>query len=170
MINKEITVNEIKSDQNEMYKNFLQIGLINNEDSFRISPNDDLQTNFPTNGTKDSFTIGAYVENKLAGIVSFTRDGNDREKLRHKGILYRMYVSAAYRGLGIAKILIENVIIRAKQLENMEQINLTVISNNIKAKNIYINFGFETFSTEKNAIKWKNNYFDEESMVLFLKK
>jgi ribosomal protein S18 acetylase RimI-like enzyme len=170
MKNEEIKIQEIKTDQLEMYKNFLQIGLINDEESFRISPNDDLKTPFPTNETNDSFTIGAFLNENLAGIVSFSRDGNDREKLRHKGILFRMYVSSEYRGRGIAKILIENVIERAKLLDNMEQINLTVVTNNINAKNIYTKFGFETFSSERNAFKWKEKYFDEDAMVLFLNK
>ena len=80
------------------------------------------------------------------------------------------YVSSEYRGRGIAKILIENVIERAKLLENMEQINLTVVNNNVNAKNIYRKFGFKTFSSEKNAFKWKGKYFDEDAMVLFLNK
>ncbi len=165
-----ITIQEIKTDQLEMYKNFFQIGLIIDEESFRISPNDDLKTPFPTNETEDSFTIGAFLDENLAGIVSFARDGNEREKLRHKGVLFRMYVSSEYRGQGIAKVLLQNVIERAKLLDNMEQINLTVVNNNINAKNIYTKFGFETFSSEKNAFKWKGKYFDEDSMVLFLKK
>ncbi len=165
-----ITIQEIKSDQLEMYKNFLRIGLINDEESFRISANDDLKTPFPTDGTEDSFTIGGYSENKLAGIVSFSRDGNDREKLRHKGILFRMYVSSEYCGRGIAKILIENVIKRTKILDNMEQINLTVVTNNLNAKNIYTKFGFKTFSSEKNAFKWQGKYFNKDAMVLFLDK
>lgn len=166
----QITLKEIKANQLEMYKNFLQIGLINDEESFRISPNDDLKTPFPTNETDDSFTIGAFLNENLAGIVSFARDGNDREKLRHKGILFRMYVLPEYRGRGIAKVLIENVIKKAKLLDNMEQINLTVVTNNLNAKNIYSKFGFETFSSEKHAFKWKGKYFDEDAMVLFLNK
>ena len=164
-----ITIQDINADQLEIYKNFLQIGLINDEESFRISANDDLLTPFPTNNKNDSFTIGAYSNHQLAGIVSFERDGHDREKLRHKGILFRMYVASNFRGQGIAKILIENVITRAKLLDNMEQINLTVVSTNAGAKSIYTKFGFVTFSIEKNAFKWKDKYFDEDSMVLFLK-
>lgn len=163
-----ITVQDLQASQLEIYKSFLKTGLINDEESFRISANDDLYTPFPTDDKIDSFTVGAYFDNQLAGIVSFARDGHDREKLRHKGILFRMYVSPDFRGQGIAKVLIENVINRAKALENMEQVNLTVVSSNTSAKNIYAKFGFTIFSNEKNAFKWKGKYFDEDSMVLFL--
>jgi ribosomal protein S18 acetylase RimI-like enzyme len=160
---------EIKSNLIAEYKQFLAVGLINDEENFRISPTDDLNSPFPTKDKKDSFTLGAYVNNVLEGVVSFMRDGNDREKLRHKGILFRMYVSNDFRGKGIAKKLMEELITRVKKVDGIEQINLTVIEDNASAKNLYQQFGFETFASEKNAIKWKGKYFTEDQMVLRLK-
>ena len=165
----DIEIIEIKSDQAEHYKKFLTFGLINDEENFRITPNDDSNASFPTKDTLDSFSLGAYSDNELAGIVSFTRDGGDREKLRHKGILFRMYVSKDFRGQGIAKRLIEKLIERVKQISDIEQINLTVISNNDNAKKLYGKFGFVTFGSEINAIKWKGKYFTEDQMTLKLK-
>lgn len=167
MNNLEIT--EIKSDKIEQYKEFLTLGLINDEDSFRITPNDDANAPFPTKDSFDSFTLGAFFDNTLAGIVSFGRDGGDREKLRHKGILFRMYVSKDFRGRGIANKLIEQLVERARAISDIEQINLTVISNNENAKKLYEKFGFTTFGSEQNAIKWKNKYFSEDQMVLKLR-
>ena len=162
----QIEIIEIKANQNEEYKVFLKIGLLNDEENFRITPIDDLNSIFPTKDQEDSFTLGAYFENILAGVVSFSRDGTDREKLRHKGILFRMYVSNEFRGNGIAKKLISELINRVKKLKSIEQINLTVISNNENAKKLYENFGFKTFGSEKNAIKWKGKYFTEDQMNL----
>ena len=164
-----LKIKEIKSDQNKEYKEFFTLGLINDENNFRISPNDDLDALFPTKDRSDSFTLGAYLDNELAGIVSFERDGEQREKLRHKGLLFRMYVSESFRGKGIGKKLVETLVQRVKAISDIEQINLTVISDNENAKGLYKKFGFETFSIEQNAIKWKNNYFTEEQMVLRLK-
>lgn len=164
-----IDIVEIKSDQVEQYKKFLTFGLINDEENFRITPNDDLNAPFPTEDKLDSFSLGAYSDNELVGVVSFARDGKDREKLKHKGILFRMYVSRDFRGQGIAKKLIEKVIERVKQISDIEQINLTVIANNDKAKKLYEKFGFVTFSSESKAIKWKEKYFTEDQMVLQLK-
>jgi GNAT superfamily N-acetyltransferase len=164
-----VKIAEIKSEQIEKYKNFLTVGLINDENSFRITANDDLHAPFPTKGQVDSFTLGAYIDNDLAGVVSFGRDGADREKLRHKGIMFRMYVSKDFRGKGIAKKLIEALIIQVKEISDIEQINLTVIATNANAKKLYEKFGFVTFSSEQNAIKWKGNYFTEDQMVLKLK-
>lgn len=165
-----LAITEIKSDQNEQYKRFLNFGLFHDEENFRITPEDDLNAPFPTADKPDSFTLGAYAGNELAGIVSFTRDGENREKLRHKGILFRMYVSKDFRGQGIAKKLIGAVIERVKEIPDIEQINLTVIANNDTAKTLYEKFGFVTFGSEPNAIKWKGKYFTEDQMVLKLPK
>lgn len=172
VINHQMTkphIQEIKSDEVSYYKEFLRTGLLEDEDNFRLTLNDDLEAPFPTKGNEDSFTLGAYINNELAGVVSFERDGLNREKLRHKGILFRMYVSKRFRGQGIAKNLIEAVIEQAKTLQGIEQINLTVIKNNETAKALYSKVGFKTFGSEENAIKWKGRYFREEQMVLRLR-
>lgn len=160
---------EIKSNQTNLYKNFFIIGLMNDEESFRISPNDELNAEFPTMDKEDSFTLGAYIEDTLAGIISFTREGAEREKIRHKGLLFRMYVAKDFRGQRIAEKLIEELILKVTKIDNIEQVNLTVMSNNINAKTLYEKFGFQTFSSEQNAIKWKNKYYTEDQMVLRIK-
>ncbi len=163
-----LIIAEITSDKIIAYKEFLTNGLLNDEENFRITPEDDLNASFPTLDKEDSFTIGAYFDNILAGVVSFARDGHDREKLRHKGILFRMYVSSGFRGRGIAKKLIEELINRVRKIGTIEQINLTVIASNTNAKMLYEKCGFITFGSETNAIKWKGKYFTENQMVLML--
>ena len=160
---------EITSDQLSEYKNFFTTGLLSDEENFRITPADELNAPFPTRDKADSFTLGAYIDHVLAGVVSFERDGRNREKLRHKGLLFRMYVSKEFRGMGIAKKLIENLISRIENIEDIEQINLTVLANNANAKMLYERVGFTTFSSEPNAIKWKGNSFTEDQMALSLR-
>ncbi len=164
-----IYIKEIKSNQVKEYKDFLRSGLIEDEENFRITPNDDLNSPFPTKDREDSFTLGAYFNDCLAGVVSFTRDGADREKLRHKGILFRMYVDRDFRGKRIANKLIDELIARVTSIDDIEQINLTVIANNAIANNLYEKFGFKMFGSEENAIKWKNKYFTENQMALSVK-
>lgn len=163
-----VTIAEIKSGQIEQYKKFFALGLTQDEEFFRITPADEANAIFPTKDNEESFTIGAYVDNELAGIVSFIRDGANREKLRHKGTLLRMYVSGTHRGKGIARQLIEVLIERVKAIEGIEQINLTVMDQNETAKRLYEKFGFVTYGSEQHAIKWKGKYFTENQMVLKL--
>ena len=164
-----IEIKEIFSKQIEKYKMFLAIGLQSDEESLLITPKDNSNAPFPTKDRRDRGTRGAEGENVLAGVVSFARDGEDREKLRHKGILFTMYVSKEFRGHGIARELLEELIKRVKAISDIEQINLIVIANNSRAKQLYEKFGFEKVGTEQNSIKWKDKYFTEDQMVLRLK-
>jgi RimJ/RimL family protein N-acetyltransferase len=159
---------ELMSHRGKEYKDFFIQGLAQDEDNFRITPGDELDAPFPTRDKKDSFTLGAYVKDLLAGVVSFTRDGSDREKLRHKGILFRMYVGKEFRGHGIARKLIEEVVNRVEKIQDIEQINLAVVSTNSNAKALYEKIGFKVFGTENKAIKWRGKYFDEDQMFLRL--
>ena len=109
----------------------------------------------------DSFTLGAYVDHQLVGVVSFGRKGATREKLRQKGLLFRVYVNNAFAGKGIGKQLITELLSRVRALKDIEQISLTVIADNENAIKLYTSFGFKTFSIEERAIKWKGNYLTE---------
>jgi len=164
-----IEIKEILSTEIEQYKMFLATGLQSDEETLLITLKDNSDAPFPTKDRNDSFTLGAYAENVLAGVVSFARDGEDREKLRHKGIMFTMYVSKEFRGHGIARELLEELIKRVKTISDIEQINLIVIANNSRAKQLYEKFGFEKFGTEQNSTKWKGKYFSEDQMVLRLK-
>ena len=132
-----IQITEINSKDVIRYKEFITKGLIQDENNFRITPSDDLNEPFPTNDAEDSFTLGAIMHDSLIGVVSFKREGFNGEKLRHKGLLFRLYVEKDYRKQGIGKKLIYALIDRARKIKGIEQINLTVIANNEHAKKMY---------------------------------
>lgn len=163
-----IRVEEINTDHHEIHQKLILKGLVEDEECFRITPEDALLEPFPTTDQPDSFTMGAFHEDNLVGIASFKRDGLIRKKLRHKGILFQIYVHSDYRQRGIAKKLIQEVINRVSQIKDIEQINLTVIPTNKHAKAIYESFGFKTYASEEKAIKWKGKYFSEDQMKLIL--
>jgi ribosomal protein S18 acetylase RimI-like enzyme len=161
-------IREILSTQLEEYRMFLAAGLRESDETLLITSEENARASFPTKDRPDSFTLGAYVNATLAGVASFIRDGEDREKLRHKGILSTMYVSTEFRGRGVARKLLEEIIRRVKALPDIEQINLIVISDNLKAKQLYQKLGFEKFGTELNSIKWKGKYVAEDQKVLLV--
>lgn len=163
-----IYITELTAKHTDIYKRLILRGLKDDVDSFRIAPADEESEPFPTTGQSDSFTLGAYDKNKLIGVASFKRADENRLKLRHKGILFKIYVLEEYRQKGIAKQLIQETINRAKTIADLEQINLTVIPTNKHAKMLYEKFGFKTFASEEKAIKWKGKYFNEDQMKLML--
>lgn len=113
-----------------------------------------------------SYTFGAFDENnKLVGIVTLLTES--RAVLRHKGHIVGMYVSAQSRGRGYARNLIHEVVKKAKKL-SIEQIGLSIVSDNMAAKKLYHSIGFESYGVEKRALKMDEVYRDEEYMVLFI--
>lgn len=119
--------------------------------------------------TKDQFTLGCFDDdNTLVGIVNFLRE--KRLKTAHKGNIYGMYVDPLLRGRGVGKALLTALIERAtRECEGLEQIHLTVVSNNKSAKRLYVSLGFEVYGIEPQALKFEEQYFDEDLMILKLR-
>lgn len=164
MLIKTITeAHEIKA-----YYELLTKAITEEPQFFRLTPADMEGESFPTEDTPESFTLGAFSDDgELLGTVGFKRDSF--VKLRHRGLVFRMYVSEKAKGLGLGRKLLQTLIEKAKQGDGLRQIYLTVISNNLRAKNLYISEGFERYSFEKEAIKMADNeYVDEDSMVKYL--
>ncbi len=79
-----------------------------------------------------------------------------------------MYVHADASGRGIGRRLIQETIKRAREIEGLEQINLTVVASNSRAKNLYFSEGFKSFAMEERGLKMGETYYDEEQMALRL--
>ncbi|MGM9986143.1 MAG: GNAT family N-acetyltransferase [Bacillaceae bacterium] len=113
-----------------------------------------------------SYTFGAFEENKLVGIVTLLLE--KQIKLKHRGNIVGMYVTAQMRSLGVGKRLLTEAINKAKRIGGIEKINLTVTSSNEKAKNLYNRLGFKTYGVEQKALKIGNIYYDDDHMALLL--
>lgn len=160
-------IRELTQADTSAYRSLMRHGLEAHPESFRIGLRDKEEPMAPfAKARADAFTLGAWLADRLIGTVSFERDM--REKFRHKGLLYRMYVHADASGQGIGRMLIRETVRRARLIEGLEQINLTVIASNLRAKGLYASLGFESFALERNGLKMGGTYFDEEQMALFL--
>ncbi|MCR8847409.1 GNAT family N-acetyltransferase [Rossellomorea sp. SC111] len=116
--------------------------------------------------SEDSFTFGCFVEGRLSGAATMVREA--ALKMNHKASIYAMYVTPTQRGKGLARRLLEAAINLAKETEGIEQLMITVVTTNEKAKGLYHSCGFKPYGTEKRALKYNEEYYDEELMVLFL--
>jgi ribosomal protein S18 acetylase RimI-like enzyme len=111
-----------------------------------------------------NFTLGAFEDGKLLGIVTFGRETGLKE--RHKGRVLGLYLASAQRGRGIGRELVIALLERAKQDSSLEQILLAVASGQTAAKQLYRACGFETYGVEPDALKVGSMYVDEEHMIL----
>lgn len=161
----------IKHDADH-YRNIRLEALSNNPDSFgtmyaeeAIMTIDKFREKIPADN--NNFILGCYRDEDLIGIAAFHQES--RIKLRHKAYIRSMYVKPECRKKGIGKLLLNELIERAKAIQEIEILLLDVITNNLPAKQLYLSFGFQMFGIEKMAYKLNHQYFDLESMSLLIK-
>ncbi|MBX2874442.1 MAG: GNAT family N-acetyltransferase [Saprospiraceae bacterium] len=120
----------------------------------------------PIDNPPTYYVLGAFVENELVGFVKFKRDR--RSKALHKSMVHAMYTKAARRSQGIGKLLMEEVIRRAKAMPGLEQIHLWVLHTDRSASGFYKRLGFiPQGPMVKKDLKVGDQYIDAEYLVLY---
>ncbi|UVO31120.1 GNAT family N-acetyltransferase [Bradyrhizobium arachidis] len=111
-----------------------------------------------------SEVFGAFIGQRLVGVAGFRRQ--DGTKIAHKAVLWGMYVQPTARGAGVGKSLVEAVVAHAAP--RVEQLQLTVVSENASALRLYESAGFVAYGREVQGLKQNGRYFDEILMTMFL--
>ena len=106
-------------------------------------------------------------DGQLVGMIGFSTEHN-RSKVRHKGLIWGMYVLPSHRGRGIATSLVDSVIETAREI-GVELIQLSVGTRNEASYELYLRSGFTVYGTEARAMKVDEEYVDEYLMVKFLR-
>jgi RimJ/RimL family protein N-acetyltransferase len=107
--------------------------------------------------------FGGWVNHSpLVGLAGLrVQDG---VKVRHKGVLWGMYVRSEARGSGLAAALVQQVIEHARTV--VEEIRLTVVASNAAARRLYSAAGFKEYGLERRALKIGCEYHDDVLMAL----
>jgi ribosomal protein S18 acetylase RimI-like enzyme len=113
-----------------------------------------------------SFLLGAFHDGELAGTAGFYRE--QELKSRHKGRVWGVYVTAACRGRGMGRALMGGLLDRARACPGLEQIILTVTTEQTAAVRLYASLGFQKFGREPRALCIDGRYLDEDYFVLML--
>ncbi len=113
-----------------------------------------------------SFTLGGFSGETLCGVAGLRRlDGKER----HKAQVWGVYVTESARGRGVGRALLEALIERAKTYPDLEQLTLSVATEQAAARGLYASLGFEVWGLERRALKLPDRYADEEYRVLWLR-
>jgi ribosomal protein S18 acetylase RimI-like enzyme len=78
-----------------------------------------------------------------------------------------MYVRTAAQGRGVGRALLRALLAHAQG--ELEQVHLSVVSDNEPARRLYENEGFTAYGLEPHALKQGQRYLDEILMVRFLR-
>ena len=117
---------------------------------------------------ESKLVTGAFDDNnRLIGNIGFRRE--PQIKSRHKGMIWGVYLTPAYRGKGIAKNLLTATLDRIKTYPELLQVTLAVSAEQKSAWRLYHSAGFQEFGLELAALKIADDYVDEHWMVLRLR-
>jgi len=116
----------------------------------------------------DNFVLGAFIDGQLVGTAGFFR--NQTLKRKHKGRVWGMYVADSARGQGLGRALLGALLERAKQLPDLEEVQLSVAVGQAAAQNLYASFGFKSYGRERRALRVGEQFVDEDYLALNLRK
>jgi GNAT superfamily N-acetyltransferase len=86
--------------------------------------------------------------------------------VRHKAMLFGMYVRPMTRNAGIGGALLDRIIEEASTVA--EKLLATIAASNEGARLLYLSRGFEEYGYERHALKVGEDYIDERLMARFL--
>lgn len=115
--------------------------------------------------TEDNFVLGAFNPKPCGMLGFFRRQG---ERARHKGFIWGVYVAPEARGTGLARRLMNECVERAKTMDGLEELILTVSVTQDAAMKLYESMGFKEYGHEVKALKQGDIYIDEKMMMLRL--
>ena len=69
----------------------------------------------------------------------------------------------------MGRAVLSELLNRARTLQGLEQIRLTVAEGQGAARRMYTSLGFEVFGHERHALLVDGEYVDEDHMVLWLR-
>lgn len=131
-------------------------------DEFNISVEDEIKWISRFDHQKSTMMI-VKDGNRVIGNAAINAGGS-REKLKHR-CTFGISILKDYHGLGIGRLLIQEMIAFAKKA-GYEQIELEVVSNNYRAIQLYMSEGFRVYGTRPRAFKLRDGrYLDEYLMV-----
>ena len=107
----------------------------------------------------DQWSCGAFDDGRLVGVVSFVRDGGD--KMRHRGALWGMYLHPDWRGQGIGRQLMIDMLTRTDALDGLRAVRLGVTDGNAAAEKLYESLGFERYGSEPEVLCVDGRYYGE---------
>ena len=107
----------------------------------------------------NGFRLGAFEPGgELVGTVRLnTRSGS---KLDHGADVLFLYVQTAWRGRGIARQLMQELIVQARRIDGLRQLELAVSRDSGQAIRLYESLGFEATGVLRDQIRVDDRYHD----------
>ena len=155
-------IRTLQPNDDDAYRALWLFGITEQPAYFRVAPSDESPHGIPTHFRPDSFTLGVFSGSDLVGVVSIERD--TRAKLRHKALVFRMFIHPRAASQGIGRALLEHAIYLAQDLSGLKYLYLTVLASNTRAIHLYTALNFHEFAREHGGVLIGDQYIDELQM------
>lgn len=153
-------INRLTADDFLIYKQIRLESLLQDHNAFGSTYEyDSIQADDYWKNALNSYHIFAIFDgDKVIGCAGL--DIDSMERFKHNSKLWGVYISKAYRGKGMASILIDAIIKYARE-KNILQIYLSCMQANADAVEFYKRIGFEICGIMPKAVKIGDQYFDD---------
>jgi RimJ/RimL family protein N-acetyltransferase len=108
------------------------------------------------------FTLGAFVDGSLSGMVRFVRFETPKEC--HRATIYGFYVTGKARGRGIGSAMLAKLIEQARRIDGLSTLELDVSTTQQAARALYVKFGFQTWGVLPDALRFNGESVNFEAM------
>lgn len=106
--------------------------------------------------------FGAFDGGELVGMAGYAREA--RLKMRHKAMLWGVYVRPACGGRRFGERLVQAVIDHARG--RVELLGACVSTTNARARRVYFGLGFKSWGVEERALKVDGQWHADDHIVL----
>lgn len=117
-------------------------------------------------GRDDDGVLGAFDGDRLVGMAGFVR--HERTKVRHRAVIWGMYVVPEARGRGIGRALLDSAVAALRACGDIEIAELSVAARDGAARALYVSAGFVPWGTERDALRLADGAVDELHLALRL--
>lgn len=156
------------SDDTEMLRDYIKTVtgetrfLMCESDEIGISTEEELEFIEKHNNSEDGLLIIGFLNGEHVGNCSFEAFDESRRNRHRAGIGIALYQK--FTGLGIGKVMLGALLEEIKS-HGFEQTELTVISNNDRARHLYENFGFTECGRIPNANKYDDGTYADDILM-----
>lgn len=115
-------------------------------------------------GGDELVVFGAFRGEALVGMAGFAREA--KQKMRHKGMLWGVYVKPACHGRRLGERLVQAVIEHARG--RVLLLHACVSTTNPSARKVYFGLGFKSWGVEERALLVDGQWQADDHIVLEL--
>ena len=159
----ELLLRNAREEDAQMLINYLKVTcaetryLLKESDEITFSVEQEQNFIRMMNDTENSIMLLAFLDGDFVGNCSL--NGHSPKRCRHKADL-GIALYQKYTGMGIGKKMVLALLEIAKDM-GLEQIELEVVTENIRAVELYKSLGFEIYGTHPHDMKYSDGTYSD---------